>query len=177
MDLLNPAAGGGLSNAKLQLANAAASDVLSGKKFYSKDKTLKTGTFSLAATATPEDVVSGKTFYSGSKMLKTGTRSPGTLREASGTFTFPYNADAAINVGFQPKYVMLWGFSGERSLVYLCGSGVNDGAAILDRYGQGYGSNNGVSITSTGFKANYRIGSSSISSYFQNTTVNYVAIG
>lgn len=130
-----------------------------------------------AAPATAADVVAGKTFYSGSKTLKTGTRSPGTLREASGTFTFPYNTDAAINVGFQPKYVMLWGFSGERSLVYLCGSGVNDGAAILDRYGQGYGSNGGVSITSTGFKANYRIGSSSISSYFQNTTVNYVAIG
>lgn len=52
MDLLNPAAGG-LSNAKLALANAAASDVLSGKKFYSGDKTLKTGTF------TPTQIKSG----------------------------------------------------------------------------------------------------------------------
>lgn len=37
-------AGGGLSNGKLALANAALAEVLSGKTFYSGDKTLKTGT-------------------------------------------------------------------------------------------------------------------------------------
>lgn len=36
--------GGGLTSSKLQLANAAPSDVISGKKFYAGDKTLKTGT-------------------------------------------------------------------------------------------------------------------------------------
>lgn len=37
-------AGGALSNGKLKLADATAADVLAGKKFYSGDKTLKTGT-------------------------------------------------------------------------------------------------------------------------------------
>lgn len=36
-------AGGGLSKSKLALADATTADVLVGKKFYSGDKTLKTG--------------------------------------------------------------------------------------------------------------------------------------
>lgn len=36
-------AGGGLSKTKLALANAAESDVLSGKRFYAKDKIIKEG--------------------------------------------------------------------------------------------------------------------------------------
>ena len=44
MIVINPFVGGGLSKTKLALANAAVADVLSGKKFYSQDKTLKTGT-------------------------------------------------------------------------------------------------------------------------------------
>lgn len=41
-DLLQP--GGGLTKSKLALADAAAGDVLSGKKFYARDKVVKTGT-------------------------------------------------------------------------------------------------------------------------------------
>ncbi len=44
MIVVNPLGGGGLSNAKLALADAAADDVLAGKKFYSGSKELQTGT-------------------------------------------------------------------------------------------------------------------------------------
>ena len=87
MIVVNPTMGGGLSSAKLALANAAVADVLSGKKFYSGDKVLKTGALSLAATATPADVVSGKTFFAGSTTKKTGTRSSGTIQKVSGSFS------------------------------------------------------------------------------------------
>lgn len=40
---LMSAGGGGLTNSKLALATAEPSDVISGKTFYSGDKTLKTG--------------------------------------------------------------------------------------------------------------------------------------
>lgn len=86
MIVVNPIMGGGLSNAKLALADAVAANVLSGKKFYSGDKVLKTGALSLAATATPADVVSGKTFFAGSTTKKTGTRSSGTIQKVSGSF-------------------------------------------------------------------------------------------
>ena len=66
--------GGGLMNGKLALADADASDVMSGKTFYAGDKEIKTGTFDLsAADAGPNDVMSGKKFYASDKTLKTGT--------------------------------------------------------------------------------------------------------
>ena len=87
MIVVNPTMGGGLSSAKLALADAVAANVLSGKKFYSGDKVLKTGTLSLAATATPADVVAGKTFFAGGTAKKTGTRSSGTIQKVSGSFS------------------------------------------------------------------------------------------
>lgn len=45
MDLLNPAAGGGLSNKKLADATATENDVKKGKTFYAGNKTIKTGTY------------------------------------------------------------------------------------------------------------------------------------
>lgn len=64
----------GLSDSKLSQATASSSDVLSGKTFYSGDKTLKSGTFNLGiATAIASDVLSGKTFYAENSTLKTGT--------------------------------------------------------------------------------------------------------
>ena len=44
MGIAPHAGAGGLTNTKLALANAVESDVLSGKKFYAKNKELKTGT-------------------------------------------------------------------------------------------------------------------------------------
>lgn len=53
-------AGGGLSKTKLALANAAESDVLSGKKFYAGDKIIKEGRMpnrgSWGTTINPGDV-------------------------------------------------------------------------------------------------------------------------
>lgn len=44
MGIAPHAGAGGLTNTKLALANAVESDVMSGKKFYAKNKELKTGT-------------------------------------------------------------------------------------------------------------------------------------
>lgn len=41
---INFKSGGGLTNSKLAMATASAADVISGKKFYSGDKSIKTGT-------------------------------------------------------------------------------------------------------------------------------------
>lgn len=67
-------AGGGLSKSKLALANAALSDVLSGKTFYAGDKTLHTGTLALSGNANAAQVLSGYTFYKdNAKSKQTGT--------------------------------------------------------------------------------------------------------
>ena len=42
MIVVNPVGAGGLTLSKLALANAVAANMLSGKKFYSGDKVLKT---------------------------------------------------------------------------------------------------------------------------------------
>lgn len=63
----------GLTNSDLENATASASDVMSGKSFYSGNDTLKYGTMTLSATATESDVVSGKTFFADSNSIRTGT--------------------------------------------------------------------------------------------------------
>lgn len=71
---INFKSGGGLSNSKLALATATTGDTLSGKTFYSGDKTLKTGTLALSGNAAVSDVLTGKTFYNtNAKSKQTGT--------------------------------------------------------------------------------------------------------
>lgn len=66
--------GGGLSTTKLAQATAAESDVLSGKKFFAGNKTLKTGTLALSGNANAAQVLSGYTFYKdNAKSKQTGT--------------------------------------------------------------------------------------------------------
>lgn len=66
--------GGGLSSGKLAQATAAESDVLSGKKFFAGNKTLKTGTLALSGNANAAQVLSGYTFYKdNAKSKQTGT--------------------------------------------------------------------------------------------------------
>lgn len=62
-------AGGGLSNSKLALANTNPEDVISGKKFYSGDKTLKTGTL---VDLGHEPVAKGGVLYNGSLYFYVG---------------------------------------------------------------------------------------------------------
>lgn len=68
-------AGGGLGTGKLALANAATGDVLTGKKFYAGDKTLKTGTMANQGTKNVTIAPGGsytipKGFHSGSGKVK-----------------------------------------------------------------------------------------------------------
>ena len=74
MSIIAMGSGGGLNNTKLRLADAAVDDVLKGRKFYSGDKTLKTGTLELTGTAYASDVLYGETFYNTNAKTKiTGT--------------------------------------------------------------------------------------------------------
>lgn len=63
MSIVVMGSGGGLNNTKLKLADADATDVLKGKKFYSGDKELKTGTLELTGSANADDVLKDATFY------------------------------------------------------------------------------------------------------------------
>lgn len=56
-------AGGGLSKMKLALANAAESDVLSGKRFYAGSKTIKEGTLTLTGNVTADKMLAGSSGY------------------------------------------------------------------------------------------------------------------
>lgn len=74
MSIIAMGSGGGLNNTKLRLADAATDDVLKGRKFYSGDKTLKTGTLELTGNAGTGDVLVGVTFYNtNAKSKQTGT--------------------------------------------------------------------------------------------------------
>ena len=62
---INFKAGGGVSNSKLAATTATAEDVLSGKTFYSGDKTVKTGTIAKKAAATYGAKTSAQTIAAG----------------------------------------------------------------------------------------------------------------
>ena len=70
--------GGGLTNSKLALADAQPEDVRSGKKFYSGDKQIKTGTNPDVAQATPAITVDAA-----GKITASATQAPGVV--AAGT--------------------------------------------------------------------------------------------
>ena len=74
MSIIAMGSGGGLNNTQLRKADAATDDVLKGKRFYSGDKTLKTGTLELTGNAGTDDVLAGVTFYNtNAKSKQTGT--------------------------------------------------------------------------------------------------------
>lgn len=70
--------GGGLTNSKLALADAQAADVRSGKKFYSGDKQIKTGTLADVTQATPAITVSAAGLITASATQTAGIVPAGT---------------------------------------------------------------------------------------------------
>ena len=64
----------GISKSVLSTTNISASDVKSGIKFINPDGVIQTGTFMLSGNAAVSDVMSGKTFYSNSFTKQPGSR-------------------------------------------------------------------------------------------------------
>ena len=83
-NLLAPSTG--LTNSKLESANAQPGEVMAGRTFYAGNGELKTGTLSLTGNATTLDVRNGKTFYSNSWTKQTGTMTYGTIIRKIGPF-------------------------------------------------------------------------------------------
>ena len=89
-------AGGGLSNSKLAMANAAPGDVRTGKKFYAGDKTIKTGTMpnrgAWGATYAGADVTIPAGFHNGSGKVTVDGGNQGTKTaalNAGGSYKIP----------------------------------------------------------------------------------------
>lgn len=71
---INFKAGGGLTGAKLALANATEDEVFQGKTFYAGDKEIKTGrALSQATTVSASNLFNGQTAYNNKGQLITGT--------------------------------------------------------------------------------------------------------
>ena len=69
----------GISNTLLENTNVSESDVKSGIRFLSPNGTIQTGTLSLTGNAIASDVISGKTFYSNSWSQNIGSLDPRTF--------------------------------------------------------------------------------------------------
>lgn len=99
-------AGGGLSNSKLELATAGTGDVLSGKKFYAGDKTLKTGSMpnrgAWSSTVDPGTSVTipqgyhnGRGKVTASNTVSQSSASQSVAKE-TGTATITFSKDAKV---------------------------------------------------------------------------------
>lgn len=97
-------AGGGLSKTKLALANAAESDVLSGKKFYAGDKIIKEGGMpnrgSWGATLSPGGVATIPSgFHDGSGMVTAVNLKTTTITLAASSMYWSYTFTGGTLVG------------------------------------------------------------------------------
>ena len=117
---INFKSGGGLTKAKLALADATEDTVFNGRTFYARDKTMRTGRALAtpttvdaskmftgvtaynqqgqmitgappATTAVESDVKSGKTYYDNNGVLKTGTRPNDPILLYDGYISLPYS--------------------------------------------------------------------------------------
>ena len=69
----------GISRSLLDQIDATASDVMYPKKFMTSYGSISTGSFSFNGTASASNVISGKTFYSSNKTLQYGTMTRDTI--------------------------------------------------------------------------------------------------
>lgn len=97
-------AGGGLSKTKLALANAAESDVLSGKRFYAKDKIIKEGRMpnrgSWGATLSPGGVATIPSgFHDGSGKVTAVNLKTTTITLAASSMYWSYTFTGGTLVG------------------------------------------------------------------------------
>lgn len=97
-------AGGGLSKTKLALANAAESDVLSGKKFYAGDKIIKEGRMpnrgSWGATLSPGGVATIPSgFHDGSGKVTAVNLKTTTITLAASSMYWSYTFTGGTLVG------------------------------------------------------------------------------
>lgn len=120
---INFKSGGGLTKAKLALADATEEEVFAGKTFYAGGKELRTGTaLSEPITALTSDTIKGKTYYDQTGALKTGTREPFVVKNQiileDTTWTVP---DGVTKV-----FVRIFGGGGAGGALgayYSCGGG------------------------------------------------------
>lgn len=91
-DLLQP--GGGLTKSKLALADATAGDVLSGKKFYARDKVIKAGSMAnngawSSSLAPGGSVVVPQGYHNGGGRVSVGALKMVTTNVASWPYAYP----------------------------------------------------------------------------------------
>ena len=130
MIVVNPT-GGGLSNGKLAQASATPADVLSGKTFFARDATLKTGTLN------PIKYKSGRFAVPA------------------------YGEKTTVSVGFKPSKVFIFvdGSTGDKGVFIYGDTPSVDKSAICENSGADY-IGRYVTITSNGFSfTKYRAGS------------------
>ena len=127
--------GGGLSNTKLALATADTGDVISGKKFYSGDKSLKTGSILPRNTVGQNGTVGLSQFLPGVAVSKANSNNTQTNN----------NLDKVSRLCFQPPAGFYNGntYVGETFAKVASAIGMNEGnlcagSSVLDVTGRGH---------------------------------------
>ena len=127
--------GGGLSNTKLALATADTGDVISGKKFYSGDKSLKTGSILPRNTVGQNGTVGLSQFLPGVAVSKANSNNTQTNN----------NLDKVSRLCFQPPAGFYNGntYVGETFAKVASAIGLNEGnlcagSSVIDVTGRGH---------------------------------------
>lgn len=127
--------GGGLSNTKLALATADTGDVISGKKFYSGDKSLKTGSILPRNTVGQNGTVGLSQFLPGVAVSRANSNNTQTNN----------NLDKVSRLCFQPPAGFYNGntYVGETFAKVASAIGLNEGnlcagSSVLDVTGRGH---------------------------------------